>query len=318
MLKKASLILMVAIISSLCAFNSRANAASTLFICLEASCSSMSFTLGGQTHTKKLSCDSRLIGFTGIPAGIYSWSATGCGLTTSGTAYMNGYSIYLLTLCPPSGWPCCSKGCGEDSAYKCTECSGAPTTTTTTPTTTSTTTSTTYTTSTTSTTTSPSTTTTTIPPIVTEYPVYRFFSTQTNTHFYTISATERDTIIANYPWYRYEGTAWFAYLPGYQKSNTNPVYRFYSTHTNTHFFTISESEKDTVIEKYPWYRYEGVAWYAYLPGYAPTATFPVYRFYSTETGTHFFTISEEEKNTIIANYPWYRYEGIAWYAYPPW
>ncbi len=136
MFKKMSLIVMFAIISGLLIFNSPAKAASTLFICLEASCSSMSFTLGGQTHSSKLSCDNSLIGFTGIPAGTYSWSASGCGLTSSGTAYMNGTSIYLLTLCPPSGWPCCSKGCGTGGAYKCSGCSGSTTTTTTTATTT--------------------------------------------------------------------------------------------------------------------------------------------------------------------------------------
>ena len=189
---------------------------------------------------------------------------------------------------------------------------GSTTTTTTSPTTTSTTTSTTTTTPTTTTST-----TTTIPPIVTEYPVYRFFSTETNTHFFTISEEEMDTIIDNYPWYRYEGIAWYAYPPGYQESNTYPVYRFFSTETNTHFFTISEEEMDTIIDNYPWYRYEGIAWYAYPPGYQESNTYPVYRFFSTETNTHFFTISEEEMDTIIDNYPWYRYEGIAWYAYPP-
>ena len=146
-------------------------------------------------------------------------------------------------------------------------------------------------------------------------PIYRFFSTQTNAHFFTIDEEEKDTIIANYPWYRYEGIAWYAYAVGNEPDDTSPIYRFFSTQTNAHFFTIDEEEKDTIIANYPWYRYEGIAWYAYAVGNEPDDTSPIYRFFSTQTNAHFFTIDEEEKDTIIANYPWYRYEGIAWYAY---
>jgi hypothetical protein len=52
---------------------------------------------------------------------------------------------------------------------------------------------------------------------------------------------------------------------------------------------------------------------------AGQAVSPVYRFFNTQTGTHFFTISEAEKNNIIATLPHFTYEGIAWYCYtaPP-
>ncbi|MFZ1326071.1 MAG: right-handed parallel beta-helix repeat-containing protein [Candidatus Contendobacter sp.] len=39
---------------------------------------------------------------------------------------------------------------------------------------------------------------------------------------------------------------------------TYPIYRFYNMNAGGHFFTIDESEKDTVIRHYPWFRYEGV------------------------------------------------------------
>ncbi len=48
------------------------------------------------------------------------------------------------------------------------------------------------------------------------------------------------------------------------------------------------------------------------------STVPVYRFYSGLLKKHFFTIDSNEKNFIIENFPdevW-RYEGIAYYAYP--
>ncbi|MDX9783062.1 MAG: hypothetical protein RBT35_08840, partial [Bacteroidales bacterium] len=133
-------------------------------------------------------------------------------------------------------------------------------------------------------------------------------------HFFTISATEKNRIISTYPeteW-RYEGIAY--YVPATSSGNS-PVYRFYSQNNRSHFFTISASEKDKIIATYPeteW-RYEGVAYYV------PTTSSgnsPVYRFYSQNNRSHFFTISASEKNNIIATYPeeeW-RYEGIAYYV----
>jgi hypothetical protein len=38
-------------------------------------------------------------------------------------------------------------------------------------------------------------------------PIYRFYNTRTATHFYTISAAERDSVIAQYPWRSAHGSA---------------------------------------------------------------------------------------------------------------
>ena len=43
---------------------------------------------------------------------------------------------------------------------------------------------------------------------------------------------------------------------------------------------------------------------------------PVYRFYNTKLGSHFFTINGNERNSVIANLPQYAYEGISFFAYP--
>ena len=43
---------------------------------------------------------------------------------------------------------------------------------------------------------------------------------------------------------------------------------------------------------------------------------PLYRFFNNNAGGHFYTIDEAEKNTVIQNYNWFRYEGIGFYAYP--
>ena len=138
-------------------FISQAIAASTVRFCIEVSCSSMNLTFGGVTHPKTLNCEN-MLSFDGASAGTYSYSLSGCGLTSSGSVTVDGTSAYSITICPPSGWPCCPIGCGTDGDYKC-SCSETTTTTTASTTTTST--------STTTTSTS-NTTTTTLPTVQTE------------------------------------------------------------------------------------------------------------------------------------------------------
>src|SRR5262249_39360514 len=41
---------------------------------------------------------------------------------------------------------------------------------------------------------------------------------------------------------------------------------------------------------------------------------PLYRFFNVLTGTHFYTINEAEKNTVIATLPQFHFEGVAYYV----
>ncbi len=147
-------------------------------------------------------------------------------------------------------------------------------------------------------------------------PVYRFWSNSLQGHFYTSSADEKDSIIANYPTniWNYEGVAYNAYAN--QADGTVPIYRFWSDDNGHHFYTASESEKDYVIANYPTnvWRYEGVAYYAFATQQLNTTS--VYRFWSDTSLGHFYTASESEKDYVIANYPTnvWRYEGVAYYV----
>ncbi len=96
-----------------------------------------------------------------------------------------------------------------------------------------------------------------------------------------------------------------------------PVYRFWSDRLGTHFYTINEDEKDTLIREYPdTWTFEGVAFYAYPPERGPAGSKPVYRFWSGGLGRHFYTIRETERQRLIDGYPeiWTQ-EGIVWYAF---
>ncbi|MBN1362058.1 MAG: trypsin-like peptidase domain-containing protein [Sedimentisphaerales bacterium] len=149
-------------------------------------------------------------------------------------------------------------------------------------------------------------------------PVYRFWSPVYGRHFYTISETDRDYVLATWPdiW-TYEGPVFNAFKEGSQPAGTAPVYRFWSESLRGHFYTISETDRDYVLATWPdvW-AYEGPVFYAYPEGSQPAGTKPVYRFWSATLGGHFYTISETDRDYVLATWPdiW-TYETIAWYAY---
>ncbi len=148
--------------------------------------------------------------------------------------------------------------------------------------------------------------------------VYRFYAYSTRRHFYTISERERDKIIEQYSdFWTYEGPVFNAFTSASQ-TDLLPVYRFWSPVTGAHFYTIQEREKDKVIDNYSdvW-TFEGVAFYAYAEEARPAECAPVHRFWKPRDNTHFYTISEAEKNKVIDQYgAVFTYEGVAFYAYP--
>jgi hypothetical protein len=147
--------------------------------------------------------------------------------------------------------------------------------------------------------------------IATLLPVYRFFNTQTGTHFYTTSTSERDSVIANLPQFRFEGEA-FKAASG-PSAGLKPVYRFFNTQNGVHFYTISESERDFIQANLPQYRLEGVAYHASMVAGAGLS--PLYRFFLPRAGTHFYTASEAERQQVQdALSSTYTFEGVGYYV----
>ena len=140
-------------------------------------------------------------------------------------------------------------------------------------------------------------------------PVYRFYNTQTGTHFYTSSASERDAVRASQPIYSYEGQAFMAASAA--SVGLKPVYRFFNTQTGVHFYTISESERFNIETTMPQFQLEGVAYYAsQVAGIGFT---PLYRFFLSGAGTHFYTVSEAERQRVIDTLSsTYSFEGVGY------
>jgi hypothetical protein len=148
-------------------------------------------------------------------------------------------------------------------------------------------------------------------------PVYRFWSPVLSRHFYTISEGERDKVILQYaPIWTYEGIAYHAFADNVQPGLT-PVYRFWSDTLTAHFYTSNAGERDKLIDRFAdvW-TFEGVAFHVYAAGAPPAGTSAVHRFWSPRLTTHFYTISQAERDQVLAFYPLvWTYELIAWYAY---
>lgn len=93
-------------------------------------------------------------------------------------------------------------------------------------------------------------------------PVYRFWSDNLQGHFYTIDESERQRLIDNpsLGW-KYEFIA-FKALKTQIGQYTMPLFRFWSDKLQAHFYTISTSERDDLINNpNRMWKYEGIVFY---------------------------------------------------------
>jgi hypothetical protein len=144
-------------------------------------------------------------------------------------------------------------------------------------------------------------------------PVFRFFNTQTSAHFYTASASERDHVLATWPQFVYEGTAFFAAAA--PSPGTLSIYRFYNTQTGAHFYTASVAERDHVLATWPQFLYEGVRFYAFAD--SEPGSVKLYRFFNTQTGAHFYTTQDDERDAVDQHLPQFVDEGVVYNCFRP-
>ncbi len=142
-------------------------------------------------------------------------------------------------------------------------------------------------------------------------PLYRFYREGNESHFFTANESEKESVE---PFLEYEGIS--QHVLHAMVYSATPVYRMFNNISKSHFYTASEAELESIQQNLSHvYSLEGIAFYAMkYPWYNAK---PVYRFYSPKTASHFFTISETEKDQIIQTIPEsvLKYDGIAWYAF---
>ena len=104
-----------------------------------------------------------------------------------------------------------------------------------------------------------------------------------------------------------------------------PVHRFFQNRRGFHFYTADENEKENIVERSIDgelnYTYENVAYRGLstnrdaLTGETIEGALPVYRFFNRDTGSHLYTMDENEKSYIDGNLSNYSFDGISYYAF---
>ena len=94
----------------------------------------------------------------------------------------------------------------------------------------------------------------------------------------------------------------------------NTVYRFYDRNSGFHFYTSDKNERNYVYDLLNNYTYEGASYLGIDPA-IETESVAVHRFYNRDSGTHLYTIDENEKNVVQQELDNYNYEGEAFSAY---
>ena len=93
------------------------------------------------------------------------------------------------------------------------------------------------------------------------------------------------------------------------------VYRFWDSIDGTHFFTSSSSERDNIMATRPDLVDEGVGLNAIDPTSLDPNGNPVYRFFSSTDGTHFFTASASERDNVVTTRSDLIFEGTGFYEH---
>ncbi len=143
--------------------------------------------------------------------------------------------------------------------------------------------------------------------------VFRFFDAAHGTQLLTQDRAERDAIVASRPDLHYEGVGLHALDPAHPGADAAPIYRFFDTSSGTHVLTASAAERDQILGTRPDLVFEPNS--TLLEHVTPHAgDTPVYRFFDSQSGAHFFTADPGERASILATRPDMTLEGIAFYA----
>jgi len=148
--------------------------------------------------------------------------------------------------------------------------------------------------------------------------VYSLFNEETDGYLYTTSEAERDSILENLPNYSLDESSSYRSidldsLTG--ETQPQPVYRFYHEESDTHFYTLSEVERESVETNLGnVFNLEAESSFLAYEESQP-GTIPIYRLYNTETGAHFYASSEADRESI-ADTSDVISEGIAYHVFP--
>ena len=155
--------------------------------------------------------------------------------------------------------------------------------------------------------------------------VHRFFQYNGGFHFYTSDTNEIAVIRAQsaagkLP-YNYEAEQFTVLakdkdaVTGAIIEGAKPVYRFFNTATGSHLYTMDENERGFITQNLDNYNFEGINYYAFEEKPESIETVPVFRLLNGISGSHLFTVDQNEVNFIKDNLSHFSVEGNSGVAY---
>lgn len=93
------------------------------------------------------------------------------------------------------------------------------------------------------------------------------------------------------------------------------IYRFLNNDTGVHLYTASKFERNHILNNLPNYKLESLAYASVDNLTGNQAPQKVYRFLNKETGTHLYTLSEVEKQSVETNLKNFSLETESLFAY---
>jgi hypothetical protein len=140
--------------------------------------------------------------------------------------------------------------------------------------------------------------------------IVRFTQLSTGNYLYTASASEQALLVGYFPDFRLDGAVFSG--DDQPREGYIPVYRFFVSSTNSHFFTANEQER-AALESTPGFILEQFKFFVPSPG--TEETIPVYRLQNLNTGAQLLTINPVEKAYALLSGDWID-QDIAFQAFP--
>lgn len=96
---------------------------------------------------------------------------------------------------------------------------------------------------------------------------------------------------------------------------TVDVFRFFNTKAGGHFFTTDPGERKLVLDTLPGFNDENVGFEALAADSDAESALPVFRFFNTKAGGHFFTTDPDERALVQETLPQFQDEGVGFLAF---
>ncbi len=102
-----------------------------------------------------------------------------------------------------------------------------------------------------------------------------------------------------------------------ENARDSTVYRFLNQDTGVHLYTTSKIERNHILATLPNYEFESFSYVSVdaLTGDNSSQPEEVYRLYNEATGTHLYTISEIERDAVLAELANFSLESESFFAY---